>query len=164
MTEPGDFAQVECPQLVEIAGIHYVLFSSLGEDHSRARVERLGGPSETGTFAFSSRHRYGPYTSPTKPLIARSANPESLYAGRMVEDKHGNWWFMAFLGGTEEAIDGQFDDDTFVGGLTDPFPVVVTPSGELHIDLAASGLPESPRTAVSSSASAPGEDNDEPRA
>ena len=52
---------------------------------------------------------------------------------------------MAFRGGTEEAIDGQFDDDTFVGGLTDPFPVVVTPSGELHIDLAASGLPECPR-------------------
>jgi beta-fructofuranosidase len=144
LTEPGEFAQVECPQLVEIAGFHYVLFSSLGEDHSGARVARLGGPQETGTFAFTSRERYGPYTSPTDPLIARSASPENLYAGRLVEDKQGGWWFMAFLGGAREPVDGQFDDDTFVGGLTDPYPVVVTTPGELQIDLTSMRPPVDP--------------------
>jgi beta-fructofuranosidase len=164
LTEPGDFAQVECPQLVEIAGFHYILFSSLGEDHSRARVERLGGPHETGTFAFSSRQRYGPYSSPTAPLIAGSASPENLYAGRMVEDKHGDWWFMAFLAGSEEPVDGQFDDDTFVGGLTDPFPVVVAAAGELQIDLMAAGSPANPRAPATSSTHSAPESNTEPRA
>jgi beta-fructofuranosidase len=144
LTEPGEFAQVECPQLVEIAGFHYVLFSSLGEDHSGARVARLGGPQETGTFAFTSRERYGPYTSPTDPLIARSASPENLYAGRLLEDKQGGWWFMAFLGGAGEPVGGQFDDDTFVGGLTDPYPVVVTTPGELQIDLTSMRPPVDP--------------------
>ena len=65
-------------------------------------------------------------------------SPESLYAGRMVEDKHGDWWFMAFLGGAEEAVDGQFDDEQCsVGGLTDPFPVIVTTPAELRVDLTA---------------------------
>jgi len=163
LTEPGEFAQVECPQLVEIAGFHHILFSSLGEDHSRARAERLGRPTETGTFAFSSRRRYGPYASPASPLIARSASPESLYAGRMVEDKYGDWWFMAFLGGAEEAVDGQFDDDSFVGGLTDPFPVVVSTTGELHIDLTAGAAHKSSRTPATSSAHPPGEDSAESR-
>ena len=66
----------------------------------------------------------------------------------MVEDKHGGWWFMAFLGGAGEPADGQFDDDTFVGALTDPYPVVSTAPGELRIDLSAAGPPaERARTA-----------------
>ncbi len=83
----------------------------------------------------------------------------------MVEDKHGDWWFMAFLGGAEEAVDGQFDDDSFVGGLTDPFPVVVTTPGELHIDLAARAARGSPREGRQHRRrTRPGEDDAEPRA
>src|SRR5581483_1269946 len=42
LTSPGDFAQVECPQLVEIEGRTIVLISCLAEDHSAARRSRLG--------------------------------------------------------------------------------------------------------------------------
>jgi beta-fructofuranosidase len=165
LIEPGDFAQVECPQLVEIDGFHYLLFSSLGEDHSRARIERVGGAGQTGTFAFSSRERYGPFISPAGPLIARSAGQENLYAGRLVEDKLGGWWFMAFLAGAEEPMDGQFDDGTFVGGLTDPYPVVVAAPGELRVDPTADGpLPDGRPAAVRSFAGTVDEGNGEPRA
>ena len=71
---------------------------------------------------------------------------------------------MAFLAGSEEPIDGQFDDDTFVGGLTDPFPVVVAASGELQIDLTAAGSPANPRAPVTSSAYTPLEGNADPGA
>lgn len=62
---------------------------------------------------------------------------ESLYAGRLVEDKAGDWWFMAFRGGADEAVDGQFDDETFVGRLTDPYPVRIRESGEIWVDIPA---------------------------
>ena len=42
LTEPGDFAQLEVPQLVQFNGSHTILFSCLAEDHSRRRRERLG--------------------------------------------------------------------------------------------------------------------------
>jgi beta-fructofuranosidase len=139
LTQPGEFAQLECPQLVEIGGRHHLLVSCLGEDHSRARVERLGVRGETGTFAFSSHARFGPFDSPTVPLVTRRAGQEGLYAGRLLEDKFGVWWFMAFRGGLSEPVDGDFDDDTFVGELTDPFPVRTRASGELWIDIPAGG-------------------------
>ena len=54
---PGEFAQVECPQLVHIDGRKLILFSCLDEDHSAARRERLGRRGGTGTFVFSARRR-----------------------------------------------------------------------------------------------------------
>jgi beta-fructofuranosidase len=137
LTQAGEFAQVECPQLVQIGGRHRLLISCLGEDHSRARIERLGVRGETGTFVFSAREPFGPFEAPTAPLVEHRDGHESLYAGRLVEDKTGDWWFMAFRGGTDEAVDGQFDDETFVGQLTDPYPVRVRETGELWIDIPA---------------------------
>jgi len=67
----------------------------------------------------------------------RRAGQENLYAGRVVQDENGGWWFMAFRGGTATPVDGEFDDRTFVGELTEPFPVSSGPSGELRIDTSA---------------------------
>jgi beta-fructofuranosidase len=137
LTRPGDFAQVECPQLVEIGGRHHLLVSCLGQDHSRARTERLGTPGDTGTFVYSAHEPFGPFESPTTPLVARVDGQERLYAGRLLEDKAGAWWFMAFRAGTEEPAEGDFDDATFIGQLTDPYPVHTRASGELSIDIPA---------------------------
>ena len=41
LTAPGDFAQVEAPQLVQVDGWYALLVSAQAEDHSRQRIERL---------------------------------------------------------------------------------------------------------------------------
>ncbi len=52
LTAPGEFAQVEVPQLVRVDGRYALLISCQADDHSQQRVERLGTPGETGTFVF----------------------------------------------------------------------------------------------------------------
>ena len=63
ITNPGEFAQVEVPQLVQLGSFSIILFSCLAEDHSRTREEaRKSGRS--GTFAFSADAFPGPYRQP----------------------------------------------------------------------------------------------------
>ena len=67
LTEPGEFAQVEVPQLVRVQGGHTILFSCHAEDHSSQRVKRLGADGQGGTFALRAKHFSGPM-SPATPL------------------------------------------------------------------------------------------------
>jgi beta-fructofuranosidase len=115
LTEPGEFAQVEAPQLVHVGGAHRILFSCLAEDHSAARRRRLGAGA-AGTFAFSAPDRWGPYVPQARPVAP------GLYAGRAVELRPGEWAFLAFRGAP---------DDAFLGELTDPLPLHVD-AGELR--------------------------------
>jgi beta-fructofuranosidase len=134
LTAPGDFAQVECPQLVQIDDRYYILFSCLGEDHSQSRVARLGTDQHTGTFAFSSAELLGPYTNPIGSLAPSGFADERLYAGKLVEHD-GQLWFMAFRAGGDDGRGGQLDDDDFVGELTDPLPIHLDADGGLHVDV-----------------------------
>src|SRR4051812_31052659 len=54
LVPPGEFAQVEVPQLVQLDGRWLLLVSCLAEDHSEQRRRRLGVPGVTGTFAFTA--------------------------------------------------------------------------------------------------------------
>ena len=56
LTEPGEFAQVEVPQLVRLQGGYTILFSCHAEDHSPQRVKRLGADGQGGTFALWAKH------------------------------------------------------------------------------------------------------------
>jgi beta-fructofuranosidase len=113
LTAPGDFAQVECPQLVSIDGRHLILFSCLEDDHSAARKERLGSAGATGTFVFSATDPAGPFVASAEPIGA-DGELGPLYAGKLVETTPDDWHFMAFKGA---------GDRGFVGELTDPIPV-----------------------------------------
>jgi beta-fructofuranosidase len=124
LTAPGDFAQVEVPQLVHLNGRYRILFSCLAEDHSRARVERLGLPGQTGTFAFAGNDLLGPYSVSDAPLAAPDGPLGSLYAGKLVEDGAGGRYFMAFRGG---------DGGAFLGELTDPLPVAEGSDGSMLV-------------------------------
>jgi len=122
LTSPGDFAQVECPQLVDVDGREIVLFSCLTEDHSSARRARLGEAGATGTFTFGKVDGAfvpgrGPIADPTGP-----AGP--LYAGKLVELDGGDWAFLGFRGA---------GDRDFVGELSDPLPVRIDENGEPRI-------------------------------
>jgi beta-fructofuranosidase len=120
LTEPGDFAQVECPQLVSAGGRHHILFSCLAEDHSTGRVSRTGREGVTGTFVFHSDHLDGPFTATTSPIAGPELGP--VYAGRLVPHE-GDWRFMAFRGA---------GDHGFIGELTEPVPVRFDTTGAIH--------------------------------
>jgi beta-fructofuranosidase len=114
VTEPGEFAQVECPQLVAVNDRHLLLYSCHAEDHSAARVGRLGDRGPTGTYVFSSPEKHGPYAPSDSPITAPDPTLGPLYAGKLVETQPEQWQFMAFRGA---------GNDHFLGELSDPLPV-----------------------------------------
>ena len=124
LTEPGEFAQVEVPQLVQFDGSYAILFSCLAEDHSAARVKRLGIPGRAGTYAFSARHFIGPYSPTDAPVAANGGQLGILYAGKLLEERPGEYGFMGFRG---------VDDSNFLGELTDPLPVRKEANGRIVV-------------------------------
>lgn len=115
VTDPGDFAQVEVPQLVPVGGSYSILVSCLAEDHSRDRLARIGGNGQTGTFVFSSTEMLGGYRAASEPVAGTDGALGTLYAGKIVQVTPGEQAFMAFR------ADGSGE---FVGELTDPLPAV----------------------------------------
>jgi beta-fructofuranosidase len=124
VTVPGDFAQVEVPQLIRVNGRYEILVSLQAEDHSQERIERLGMPGETGTFVFASNELFGPYRAVGGPVAAPRGPLGTLYAGKLVERHPGAWVFMAFRG------DGDHD---FLGELTDPLQVAHDADGHARV-------------------------------
>jgi beta-fructofuranosidase len=122
LTACGDFAQVECPQLVELDGRRVILFSCLAEDHSAARRERLGVGGVTGTFTYVSNEPDEAFVAGASPVVAPDSSEGPLYAGKLVDDA-GNWAFMGFRGA---------GDRDFVGELSDPIRVRLDPDGSLR--------------------------------
>ncbi len=123
VTAPGDFAQVEVPQLVELGGRRHILFSVHAEDHSRLRVSRLG-PGQGGTFIFTSGTQGDAFRPSAAPIVPEDGPLGRLYAGKLVQPRPGDWRFLAFraeLG------------DTFIGELTDALPVHQHPDGRLTV-------------------------------
>jgi beta-fructofuranosidase len=124
LTDSGEFAQVEVPQLVQLEGRNVILFSCLAEDHSGLRLKRLGVPGRTGTFAFSAKQFSGPYSPGDAPLTTQDARLGTLYAGKLIEERTGGYRFMAFRG------DG---DRHFLGELTDPLPAQQGADGHIVV-------------------------------
>lgn len=122
LTDPGDFAQVECPQLVSVDGRRLILFSCLAEDHSAARRARTGTAGVTGTFYFE--HTAAGLRASDHPVASADSLLGPLYAGKLVEAEPADWRFLAFRGA---------GDRDFVGELTDPLPVRV--EGPLQVIL-----------------------------
>ncbi|MDA8290088.1 MAG: glycosyl hydrolase family 32 [Actinomycetota bacterium] len=118
VTETGEFAQVEVPQLVRLDDSDVILFSTRSEDHSNARRARLSGTAAaTGTFALVSPSGSWRFTPSDSPVAVRA--DEVLYAGKLARDGDG----LVFLAFRENGTRG------FVGELTDPLPARVTPAG-----------------------------------
>ena len=124
LTRPGEFAQIEAPQLVSVDGRYAILFSARADDHSSERVERLGIPGETGTFVLSADAMFGPYAHATGPIAPPRGPLGTLYAGKLVESG-GTWAFMAFRG---------YDDADFTGELTDPLPITWDIDGRILVE------------------------------
>ena len=114
LASPGQFAQMEVPQLVQHGdGSCTVLFCCLAEDHSPSRRRRLGAAACSGTFSLSAPGFDGPYSA-NDSAIGLAGESGVLYAGKIVSMTEEDLGFMAFRGG---------DDHSFVGDIVGPFPL-----------------------------------------
>jgi len=111
LSAPGSgFGQLEVPQLAVVDSGPVLLFSCLGSELPVARRE-AGGAG--GVWALRPDSLLGPYDV----AKATRLTDESLYVGKLVQRREGQWVLLAFL--NEDA------DGAFVGSISDPMPVAL---------------------------------------
>jgi beta-fructofuranosidase len=123
VTEPGDFAEMEIPQLVEIGGLYYLFYSTLADAHSARR--RARSPAVNGTHYFVSDGPLGPFRSITDEFLAGDALG-LYYGGKAVQERDKSWSMLLWR--------WLAPDGTFLGDLTDPVPLVVEDGGRLRLE------------------------------
>jgi beta-fructofuranosidase len=123
---PGEFRQMEVPQVVPSGSRVAMLFCANDVDHSAARLARGAAP-EYGTHVVYADSLEGPFRLRGDAFLSGDNGP-SMYAGRAI--RHGGrWWFLAW--------DRLDETGAFVGGLSDPFPLDVV-DDELVVDFGGS--------------------------
>ncbi len=118
LSAPGaGFGHLEVPQVATVDGRHVLIFSSLQPELSKKR--RQAG--EKGGIWFL---QINSLTGPFDISQATRLTDESLYAGRLVQDRKGRWCLIAFE---------NFDKDgQFVGAISDSMRVTWNSRGQLQ--------------------------------
>lgn len=106
-TDSG-FGHLEVPQLTMVDGDPVLLFNCLGPQLSPARRE--SGESG-GVWVLRADSMLGPYDV----RQATRLTDESLYVGKLVQRRDGQWVLLAFV--------NQDAEGAFVGSVCDPVPV-----------------------------------------
>jgi beta-fructofuranosidase len=109
---PGEFRQMEVPQIVPCESRLALLFCAGDTDHSTSRLAR-GVIPEYGTHVLYGNRPEGPFVLEGDEFLS-GANGPPMYAGRAIEHD-GRWWFLAW-----DRVDSA---GAFVGALSDPFPL-----------------------------------------
>lgn len=118
LSSPGaGFGHLEVPQVATVEGRCVLIFSSL---HGELTAARRAAGERGGVWSVPVDSPVGPYDI-TK---ATRLTDESLYAGRLLQDREGAWWLFAF-----NHVDENGD---FVGSLSEPIPVGWDDNGRLR--------------------------------
>lgn len=112
VTTPGEFRQLEVPQLVRLRERYAVLFSAGRGDWSASRRARLPGQDQSGTHVLYGPSPRGPFAADDDAFLVGSSSVD-LYAGRLIRHE-GSWWFLAWYQSDSEGA--------FLGGVSDPLP------------------------------------------
>ncbi len=126
VTEPGDFGQLEVPQLTAINGRYYLLFCTGRATTAARRVQQTGLPPVTGTHYLVGDTPLGPFHYRTAEFLAGD-EIGSLYAGKLIQQPGGNWAFLAWR--------HTGPDGAFIGELSDPYPVTIDIHSNLSVAL-----------------------------
>jgi beta-fructofuranosidase len=127
VTEPGEFGELEVPQVFALGGRWCMLFCTA--KHSASRLARRGlGADWFGTHYLVADELTGPYRLVTDEALVGDA-AGTFYAGRVVADPNGRLVFLAW-----RRLDEQ---GRFLGALSDPSPLEVHPDGRLRVDATA---------------------------
>jgi beta-fructofuranosidase len=125
LTEPGDFGQIECSQLLRIRGRYYLLFSTFAWTTAAHWTQRTGQPPVTGTHYLVADDPLGPFRFSTDSFLVGDSTG-SFYGGRLVQGPHDAWYFLAWRYFTPSG--------DFVGVLSDPMPLTIEDDGNLSVN------------------------------
>ena len=120
---PRDFGHLEVPQILQIQGRWYLLFSSPYETQAKAFQARAGR-RQSGTHYMVADAMLGPYRSLTDDYLVGD-EVGALYSGKLIQDQSGAWQFVAFENRTAWG--------EFAGNITDPYPVEILADGRLRV-------------------------------
>jgi beta-fructofuranosidase len=119
LSSPGaGFSQLEVPQVEVVDGRPVLLFDCMTAELSSGR--RAAG-ERGGIWALELDDLTGPYDVGRAHLL----HDESLYVGKLVRRRDGDWCLLAFR---------NIGPDGFVGEITDPIPVRWDADGRLALD------------------------------
>ena len=124
ITKPGEFAFMEVPQLIEINGLWYLLFSVPDDKYSMSRLACPDIKKHTGIHYLVAQHPMGPFRYLTNDFLVGD-EIGSLYSGKVIRSSFGGWAFMAFENFSSEKL--------FIGKIADPLPVSVKENGKLVV-------------------------------
>ena len=105
----GRFAEVEVPQLIDVAGRSHLVFSAR-RDGSHAHRERADLRT-VGTFCLSGDGPQGPFSG--EPYVLDGDCGGTRYAGRITEHD-GGLTYLAFLDAGSAGFEGAISDPTEV--------------------------------------------------
>lgn len=126
VTKSGDYGEMEVPQVLEISGRFYLIFSVRGEMLSNQHRDRIGAENAlTGVRYLVSDKIEGPYHSIGDGVLFTD-EAGSLYSGKLLYDNNDQLSLIAFYHMDKEG--------RFIGTVTDPIPVKVAPDGQLSVD------------------------------
>jgi len=114
VTEPGDFGQLEVPQLIQVDSKPCLIFSTDRFSHSAALLSRTGTPPLTGGACYYGETELGPFVSQDDPWLFRDESG-TLYSGKFIEANGNNWTLMAF--------ENYAENGEFIGRITNPFSI-----------------------------------------
>ncbi|MEQ1735122.1 MAG: glycosyl hydrolase family 32 [Rhodoglobus sp.] len=111
------FKHLEVPQVAVIDSRTLLLFSCDAQALAGSRSEQVGG-----IWALEVDSPVGPFDVANATLLS----PESLYSGRVIQDRTGAWVLLAFKNSTS--------DGGFVGTLSDPIALSwASPTGPARL-------------------------------
>lgn len=121
IAEVDDFGYLEVPQLINIGAYYYLIFSCPREYYSKARqsngagreaIHYMIGDSALGAFRYDGG-----------ALMPQLDAP--IYSGKLIRGFDGGWYLMGFH---NINADGEF-----VGTISDPIPLKISPDGRLSV-------------------------------
>jgi len=112
LTGPTGFGQLEVLQIEQING-KFVLIFCVALEHIKNPMQHF----VSGTYSAPAETTLGPFDLSKADLISAE------YAGRVVQGPDGVWNLLGFI--------GNGSNGEFVGAISDPIPLSLTPNGTL---------------------------------
>jgi beta-fructofuranosidase len=124
ITNPGEFAYLEVPQVVQIGEHWYLFFSVEKERYSQQRAARKDVCAQTGTHYMVGEHPLGPYRLLTDDFLYGD-EIGSFYSGKVIQNNQGDWVLLACRQHGEK--------NGYIGEISDPMPIEVQADGRLTV-------------------------------
>lgn len=122
---PGEYGEMEVPQIEEINGRYYLFCTVSIRYTSEKQRQILKGPLQTGLRYYVSDNFDGPYEVIGEGFLLAD-EVGSLYAARVIQGFDQRWSVMGFY--------DRDQNGNFVGGVSDPIAIEIGQDGQLFLE------------------------------